>query len=768
MLLAGMLLLFYSSSLPSVAVVCLLIFAGVTCYRFKIPLIRLLATFLVAFGWAGLFAIYNNANDLPDALVNQTSTLSGCILRVKRHAPSYQRILINVTEVIDDGASVEFQGKASLSHFGAVNGQFHNGWCGVMTANLKPVHSRLNRRGFDYEAWAYVEDIKALGTLVQLYDFKPGTDLYSRYLQLKSAMTDDLRQALSHKNAYELVISLALGERELIETGVWKVLRQSGTGHLLAISGLHIGLVFWMGSALSALIWRVSGNLPLYICAQKAGWLCGLACAGGYLLLTGFPLSGRRAWVMLACWVCVGIFNKRIELKQTLVIALWLILLIWPSSVLAIGFWFSYVAVALILSQLAHYKIRLNTQSSLSDHRITGKISQLIKLQCFLSLAICPLNVIYFGEISLISPLANLIAVPLVTFVILPVILLGTISHFAGWYIYSEPMLSYAADCLNWLYTGLSALTGVRGSLVMPQIVHTYAWILLLAGVFTYDQFRLWPGRWMLCFLFLPLLMIPNKQLNTGEYELSIFDVGQGLSIWFRSANHNMLVDTGFGIENSFNYFEHIIYPVLKAKGVNKLDTLVISHGDIDHAGGLSALIGSDLGVGQIFSSKTQSQSLGRFCGNKVAWQWDGIEFRFLTQEQVTGENNQSCVLKIHSNYGSALLPGDIERESELQLLRQFRELLDSQILIVPHHGSSTSSTPHFLSAVQPRIAAVSAGYLNRYGHPAGKIVDRYKTRNIKMLNTACGGELIFSIRKHGISHSQLRYKKQPFWRHRC
>lgn len=768
MLLAGMLLLFYGPSLPDVTVIILLLVLVPVCYRSRIYLIRLLATFCLAYGWAGLHALHSHSQELPGSVVNQPLQVSGCILGLKIHSADYQRLLVDVTQVSHNGERVDFSGKASLSYYNAANNRMENGWCGEMKARLKPVHGRLNRRGFDYEAWAYVQDIKALGTIKEIHEIGPGNGVLNRYRLLRSSAIDKLSHALQQGSSFGLVLSLALGERDDIPADHWKVLRHSGTSHLLAISGLHIGLVFWFVSTISTLIWRSCAGLSLFVAAQKAGWLSGLIVSGGYLLLAGCPLSGRRAWVMLACCVLLWLCDKRIDFRHALALALWVILLIWPNSVLSIGFWFSYVAVALILTQFVHLEIKPAARQGLRHRSCLDKIKSLVKMQCLLSVAIMPLTVIYFGEISLVSPLANLFAVPLVSFLILPLILAGTVFLFAGWQALSQPLLGLAAFGLDGLFSVLSFFSALGGSVFLPQIEYSYSWSLLLLGGFVILVFSRWPGRWMVCLLIVPLIVNSKNSMRPGEYALTVFDVGQGLSVWIKSPNHNMLVDTGFGLKNGFNYFDSVIYPVLKSAGVDKLDVLVLSHGDADHAGGLHALKRSDMEVTQIYSSAELANTIGDYCDPDISWQWDGVRFRFLTREYGSSDNNQSCVLRVHSGLGSALLPGDIESQSELQLVMEYPHLLNVDLLIVPHHGSATSSTPHFLTAVSPSLAVISAGYLNRYGHPAPWVVERYQKRDIKLLNTACGGEITIHISEQGTEDHALRPSRQPFWRHQC
>ena len=768
MLLAGMLVLFYSPSLPDIAEIIILAVSSLLLYRSKFRQMHFLASFLLAYSWAGAYASYHQTGNLPNVLVNQTALLSACIIRVKKHSANYQRVVAKVSKASVQGKEVTFKGKVSLSYYSAEKMQNKIGWCGEIFAKLKPVHGRLNRRGFDYEAWAYVEKIKALGTIKKQFDFEPSERMYHRFLQFKSTLVEELTLKLGHSKSFELVISLALGERDLISNEVWTVLRQTGTSHLLAISGLHIGFVFWMMSKISTLIWRYLGGLSLFISAQKMGWLSGLAFSLGYLLLAGLPLSGCRAWVMLVCCVCIRLFDKRVEFNYSLLVALWGILLVWPSSVLAIGFWFSFIAVALILSQFSHIKLRLRSTSKRLAYRQVNKFKELAKIQCLLSLAIIPLNVIYFGEISLISPLANLIAVPLVTLFILPLILIGILLHLLGFADASELLHLYSVDFLDRLLDGLIVLNQVKGSVTMPVVSHLYSWCLILMAIFVYRHYRLWPGRWLLCLLFVPLVMAPESKFKPGEFAVTVFDVGQGLALWLKSSNHNILIDTGFGTENGFNHFDATIYPAFKAAGVNKIDALILSHGDADHAGGLSALLQSDLQIGQIYSSRKLAQSVGVYCDHRLTWQWDDIRFRFLTTDKVTGINNQSCVLSIRSPLGSVLFPGDIERESELKLVRQYKNSLAAQVLIVPHHGSSSSSSAHFIHEVNPQLAIFSAGYLNRYGHPNKKIVRRYTNASVELLNTACQGQIRLLIDESGLTYESLRQKRPPFWRHQC
>ncbi len=460
--------------------------------------------------------------------------------------------------------------------------------------------------------------------------------------------------------------------------------------------------------------------------------------------------------------------NEKTSFSRCFLLTLVIVLLIWPSSVLSIGFWFSFTAVGLILLQFIHVDIKLPGKWALFNYQIVQKIATLLVIQLVLSITMLLLSLLFFGELSLISPLANIIAIPLISFMVLPSILVGLVMSSLGWMDYAELIFNIVQSVLSDLSLGLEKLVELNWSWSMPAIHQHLSIIVLMLGIFLWLYLKHWPGKWLIYFLIIPLFVDAEPKLESGEFKLNVFDVGQGLAIWIETQDKNLLVDTGFGTKKGFNYFTSTIYPILKANGVERLDVVVISHGDADHAGGFPALIESDLQLGSIYSSHDLKNSTYEYCADGVSWHFDGIHFKFMTQQNVVGENNQSCVLRLYSKYGSVLLPGDIERESERQLLINHKHELDSNVLIVPHHGSQTSSSKLFIKAVRPELAIFSTGYLNRYGHPAAKVIKRYQTGNIKMLNTACQGQITVSFYKSGISNVSIRQTNQPFWRHQC
>ena len=768
MLLAGMLCLFHGFYLPSVHVLAGMFIVSSLFLLFRQFGTKLIVVFLLGYCWAGLFANYSASQNSLQSLINQPLEVSGCLLNIKNHSSNYQRLLLEAEEIFLNDQLTGFKGKISLGNYQPLNTNIKPGWCGQFTVTLKPVHGRLNQHGFDYEAWAYVQNIKAVGVLKQVNESYPGQSLVNRYLQFRSKLADDLGVLTADSPVSPLIISLALGNRNLMTEDQWSVLRRTGTSHLLAISGLHIGLVFWFTALISSLCWRAFIKACLILPAQKAGWIMGLIVSGIYLILTGLPLSGQRAWIMLVITTALLLGDEKTSFSRCFSLALVIILIIWPSSVLSVGFWFSFAAVGLILLQFIHVDVSPTIKPAILNAVIIQKVALVLILQVVLSLSMLPLSLLFFGELSLISPLANIIAIPLVSFFILPQILSGLVLLVCGWSDFSALCFDQAQTWLNYLYQWLNNLVELNWAWMMPVLYQQISIMLIFIGIILWRYYRLWPGKWLLGLLVLPLIMNPKPNLQSGEFKLEVFDVGQGLAVWIQTRDKNLLVDTGFDNASGFSYFDSVIYPVLSANVVAKLDAVVISHGDADHSGGLIALMNSRLKPEEVFTSESNLDQGFKFCRAGYKWNWNKVSFEFLTQHHVSGENNRSCVLKISGQYGSALLPGDIEKEAERSLVANYDDRLATQVLIAPHHGSRTSSTYSFLQSVNPELVIFSAGYLNRYSHPAQKIINRYRDKDISLLNTACHGQVTVKFLASGIQSASMRENKQPFWRHQC
>jgi competence protein ComEC len=503
-----------------------------------------------------------------------------------------------------------------------------------------------------------------------------------------------------------LLEALVLG----IKSGVGDktIFQKTGTSHLMAISGMHIGLVtLWI-----ALIFqKIMGLFPAFLHRFSSihfGLMGALPVAVVYALLAGFGLPTQRALIMLLCVVGAKQCRRVLPPSTPLMGAMLLIVLWDPSAVQSLGFWLSCLAVACLLYVS---RSRLPTQWGI-----------------FVGLT--PLTVSYFHWMSGIALFSNLVAIPWVCGVVVPLALLALLS--------SSTLLlglaNHSAELFIQFLTLMAAVSAPIGGYFFPPL-----WSCVLAGL---------GALWLLCpsgfwgrgwgvVLFLPLLFPPRAVLPKEGFQVLVWDVGQGLLVSVQTQNHHLLYDVGPRY-HGHSVAEEALIPYLKAQGVLQLDTLVISHFDEDHSGALAPILEAFF-IQQRYSSDTQTDFGGQACQAGVHWTWDGVHFEFLhppKNAHFASNNNFSCVLKVSTTEHSLLLTGDIEQEAEAALLHKSNPSSQSEVLIIPHHGSLTSSSPEFIEAVSPKLGIVTTGRYNPYHHPHYEVLARYQARGISFLNT--------------------------------
>jgi len=637
-----------------------------------------------------------------------------------------------------------------------------------LTIRVKKPNGLLNG-GFDYEKWLYQNRIAATGYVRQGHriDFSVNST-YSpmAYLSiLRQKIADKLDNALADHPYKGLIKALTIGLRNDIDAQQWQQFLNTGTNHLIAISGLHISLMSGLVWLLVNSLWRAVPALSLRCPAHYVASFFALLAAFIYASLAGFALPTQRALIML--WVIFSaLLLKREFLSSTiLLLALWIVVLFDPLSALSASFWLSFIAVAVIFFSLSS---RLTHQS--------GKIQKILQLgwlQIAIFIGLSAPLVILFQQFSLISPLANFIAVPLMSLIIVPMTFLAILLLF----IY-EPLGQIVFQLLQWpvdgLFLFLDSLTHYlpgRIYLSQPTLLSS---VLLIFGSIWLLMPRGWPGRWLGLLLFLPVFLIETEKIPQGQMQMTLLDVGQGLAILLRTQNHTLLYDTGDKYSESFNMADAVIIPYMRSHGLNKLDTLIVSHSDRDHAGSFQELV-NQLEVKKILAGEPELLSLQEGlpidiiqCRQGQQWQWDQVLFRVLSPVDIRSEvknNNRSCVIYIsNAAQQSILLTGDIEKNIEQQLLKNYPELT-AEILQVAHHGSKTSSSIAFLQQIQPKAALFSFGYKNRFHHPAKKVVQRYKQLQIKLYNTNNGAiEINSNIINNSFSIIEYRVNKQMFW----
>ncbi len=626
-----------------------------------------------------------------------------------------------------------------------------------LRVRLKRPWGFANPGSFDYEKWLFEHEIRATG---YVRDKKVAKRLktisISNPTHFLRAWLNQQLQLVSLGTNSAVIKALALGERSEMSPQRWKVLTGTGTNHLLAISGLHVGLVSGLVYLLVLQLWKFSEPLCLRIAAQRVAALAGIAASVSYAMLAGFSIPTQRAMIMATVVFMAVYFGKSFRPWSILSIAL-LCVLIWdPFSVLAPGFWLSYLAVALIIFTIA------------GKQTDQPWLLRLARVQWVLALGLLPVTLVLFQQAALISPIANFFAVPWVSFAVVPLVLLGS-----GLLIISDSLGSWVLQVANYSIDIFWLILKYLYSLPYVKWAHSApAWALIPAalGVVLLLSPKGWPSKTISLALLSPLVFAQANSPQSGVFELSILDVGQGLAAVVETEQHVLVYDTGPAYSNSFNAGESVIVPFLRARGVNKIDMLVISHTDKDHAGGLEGIV-ANIQVDRLVTSTPQEFEHDQLssCRKGVTWEWNGVRFQFLHPSDDIhrlSKNNRSCVLLVTNSASSVLITGDIERPIERILVENQAKLLDTDVLVVPHHGSNSSSTTAFIQTTSPRYAVFATGYRNPYGFPNAKVVSRYEEFGTTLVNTASQGMVTFTFsNQRGLQkHPGYRDVHRKFW----
>nr|BAL54405.1 DNA internalization-related competence protein ComEC/Rec2 [uncultured Gammaproteobacteria bacterium] len=598
-----------------------------------------------------------------------------------------------------------------------------------LKVRLKRPHGFANPGGDDHERWLFARGIGATGYV------RP--DGPNRRLAESSGLADwrqriaDFIDAELAGSPYRGIIkALAVGAQEGITERQWEVLRRTGTAHLVAISGLHIamvaGLTFWLGR--KAWLWFGHWRLA----ADQIGALLAFPSALGYAALAGFSLPTQRALIMLGAALWAGLWRRRLDPGQAFGAALLLVGGLDPLAPLSASFWLSFGAVAWIL------------------YAVSGRLRPprwaLMKVQGYLFLGLAPCSIFFFQQVGGTAPLANLVAVPVVSFGVVPWVLVScALASLAP--ALAALLLAGSVWVLERLWPALAWLAGFHNGAwplpppplwSLPLACLGIAWLLAPRGL---------PARWLGGVLLSPLIWGVTPRPASGELWVTVLDVGQGLAAVAETQNHVLVYDTGPGLSERFDAGSDIIAPFLRQAGRRRLDLIVLSHGDFDHSGGLVGLMQS-FPAPVLTSAAAKFQRFGAApCQAGQRWEWDGVKFSLLWPEnaepaRLGKENDRSCVLKIETGAGAVLFPGDLERIGEAALVRRYGASLKAPVLIVPHHGSATSSSWLFLRAVQPKYALIASGYRNRFGFPSQKVLARYRSLGTQVFDTARDGAI--------------------------
>lgn len=731
---------------------------------------RVALAFIIGFVWALFHAQLYAQQRLPDGLAGQDMLIEGTVIglpdyserSVRFNFKVSQYISINGQNLIDDASLMP--GRLRLSWYYQKN-TVHSGERWRLKVRLKPPHGMINPGGFDYEKWLYQQSIHATGYIRK--------DDANQRVAPASFSFDVIREnllvelsSLPDPTFEGLLQALTIGHKSSISTQQWQVLRETGTSHLMAISGLHIGLVAGMVFFLVRRL--VPASVCRHISAPQVAAIFSIVAGGFYAMLAGFSVPTQRAFIMLLVFMLAILLKRPAFSLNTLSLALVAVLILDPLSVLAVGFWLSFIAVLTISFVTAS---RIGQPQSRLKRGL-----QAVKVQWLIALSMLPLSILLFQQGSLISPIANMLAIPLVGLIIVPLALLASfISVFSAqmslWlFTQASWLLSFIWDLLLWL-SHFPMASWQRSSL--PYEIS----FLALSGALLLLMPKAVPMRYAGFILLLPLVFYATPKPVSGAFWVSVLDVGQGLAVVVQTHDKTLLYDAGAKFSERFDIGQRVVVPYLNYSGVQKLDYLLISHADNDHAGGGDAVlrmldVESLLAETSVFNEKARAGQNDRACRAGQSWVWNQVTFEILHPDKhYTKSNNRSCVLKISNANSSLLLTGDIERVVETHLLKSFTKKLAANVLLVPHHGSNTSSSINWLRKVNPQLAIVSAGYKNRFSHPTTKTLERYRTLDSKVLNTANSGmiQLKFSANheKPLIRVQQLRKVNTHYWNHR-
>lgn len=661
---------------------------------------------------------------------------------------------------------------------------------------LRRPHGTANEFGFDREQWLLERDLRATGTVQPLPvpcrlglrgGFTPAA-LSDTVDRLRARLGLRIETVLAGAPHAGVVVALATGAQTAISLDDKARFTGTGTNHLVAISGLHVGIVAGLCAWLASRLWRVAARiglaLPLLWPAPYVGALSGLLAAAGYIALAGFGVPAQRAWWMLAAGAATVIGGRQGGAASALAWALGMIVLCDPWAVAAPGLALSFGSVSAVLLAVAGARRRrpalgpagleLRLAVRLAA-RVRDGVVHALSLHGRVSVALVPLGALWFAQVPLVGIPANLLAIPWVSLLVTPLVLLGVVSP--------APLDAWAYRLANLLIGWLSGyfdllrlLPGALWHVAEPGPVEV---ALALTGVVWWLLPRGWPLRRYGLLLMTPLLWTHRALPAAGEFRLTVLDVGQGGATLIETAHHSMLFDAGPGPESS-DAGARVVVPFLQAHGLGRLDLLMISHGDSDHAGGAAAVLGA-IDVARLRASVPSGHRLWQqaaaagladqgLCRAGTRWVWDAVRFEVVWPDRAPdpdAPNLTACVLRVSNAAHAALLPADIEASSEHALVARMASQgasLKAELLLAPHHGSKTSSSTTFLDAIAPREVMFQVGYRNRFHHPSPSVVTRYRVRGVASFRSDADGEVRFETRHGMLDAAAYRVWHRRYW----
>ena len=630
-----------------------------------------------------------------------------------------------------------------------------------MTVRLKAPHGASNPHGFDYELWLWEQGLQATGYVragrkdpLPLRLTQTGWHPVERARQ---QVRDMIFARVTERRDAGLIAALVVGDQNAIDRADWDIFRATGVAHLMSISGLHVTMFAWAAALAVGWLWRRSSRLCLRLPAPSAALVGGVLLATAYAVFSGWGVPSQRTVLMLATVGLLRLSGRRWPWPYVWTLVCAVVVALDPWALLQAGFWLSFVAVGVLFA----------TDSGaygLSNTGARGRIASMFREQWVITLALTPLTLLLFGQVSVVGLVANALAIPWVTLVVTPLAMLGVLA---------APLWDLAAMAIAALSAYLQLLAALPFATVSVAQAPMWAGAAgIFGGVLLAMQLP-WSLRLMGLPLLLPVLLWQAPRPAPGQFELLAADIGQGNAVIVRTAGHALVYDAGPRFSRDSDAGHRVLVPLLRALDT-PVNMLMLSHRDSDHVGGALAVLAMQTQA-QLVSSIEDAHELQAVrratrCVAGQRWRWDGVDFEVLHPRAddyrgTPASNAMSCVLRISNGVQSALLAGDIEQAQEARLLGE-GATLKVDLLLVPHHGSKSSSSAAFLDAVQPRIALVQAGYRNRFGHPAESVLVRYAQRQIRVVDSPhCGAATWQSARPHEVKCQ--RTEGLRYWHHR-
>lgn len=738
--------------LPGWAVLAMALILSVTSLRWRAAWLP--AFFAFGFAWATIQGALAMDARLPGEWQGADVLVTGRIDGLAAAQPEATRFVLRIEKAELDGRAIDLHGKLRLSwHKRNLSLPACSRW--QLVLRLKRPRGLANPGGIDGELVALVKRIVATGYVRE--------DRRNRQLGHAGTCVDGWRQHLSDGIATRVadrrdaasLRAFAVGDTRGLDNHDWEIARANGIPHLIAISGFHVGVAAVGGVWLAQLLYALWPTLALRIPAPIAKSLMALLVACGYGVLAGLGVATVRTLLMIAVIAWARCSRRQLAPATALAIALIAMLVLDPLSVLAAGFWLSFIGVALLMFCL---------QARQGGWR--GFVRELCSAQLLTTVSLLPLTMWFFGEASLVGALSNLIAIPLVSLLVVPGVLLSMVLLVLCPPL-ATPLLWLLAQLMHgqwWVFEHLAQLPGAHWYL--PRVRPPALLWALVGAVWMFSP-RGVPLRVLGAWLFLPLLFPPLSRPGQAAFEVWMLDVGQGLAILLRTERHTLIYDTGAGYSPDFNMGDAVVLPSLRALGWNRPDRLIVSHGDNDHAGGAQAVMRA---FPDAIATTGEPERLPGMapCVPGESWVWDDVRFSLIQPVDGPGRsgNDRSCVLLVEGRGGNLVLGGDISARVEASLLDRFPLALPT-VLLAPHHGSRGSSSGPFIAAVRPSLALVSAGWRSRFGHPHPLVVARYAAAGVPLLNTADMGavHVAFPADTAPYVAARWRHVRPRYWR---